>query len=114
MRILVVASFNRGRFAPFIVEQAAALKKQGCEIEWLGLRGKGLKGYLKNYPSLKQTIKAFHPDIIHAHYGLSGLLANCHDRLSFTRLACSLPERLSSMTPILPPIENTDRSRGEE
>lgn len=76
MRILVVASFNRGRFAPFIVEQAAALKKQGCEIEWLGLRGKGLKGYLKNYPSLKQTIKAFHPDIIHAHYGLSGLLAN--------------------------------------
>lgn len=76
MRVLVVASFNRGRFAPFIVEQAAALQKQGCEIEWLGLQGKGLKGYLKNYPSLKQSIKAFHPDIIHAHYGLSGLLAN--------------------------------------
>lgn len=76
MRILVVASINRGRFAPFIVEQVAALQKQGCEIEWLGLQGKGLKGYLKNYPSLKQSIKAFHPDIIHAHYGLSGLLAN--------------------------------------
>lgn len=76
MRVLVVASFNRGRFAPFIVEQAAALQKQGCEIEWLGLQGKGLKGYLKNHPSLKQSIKAFHPDIIHAHYGLSGLLAN--------------------------------------
>ena len=76
MRILVVASFNRGCFAPFIVEQAAALEKQGCEIEWLGLQGKGIKGYLKNYPSLKQSIKAFHPDIIHAHYGLSGLLAN--------------------------------------
>lgn len=76
MRILEIASFNKGRFAPFIVEQAEALKKQGCEIEWLGLQGKGLKGYMKNYPLLKRKIKSFRPDIIHAHYGLSGLLAN--------------------------------------
>ena len=76
MRILIVASFNKGRYAPFVVEQAESLKKRGCEIEWLGLQGKGLKGYLKNYPSLKRTIKTFRPDVIHAHYGLSGLFAN--------------------------------------
>ena len=76
MRVLVVASFNKGRFAPFIIEQAEALKEQGCEIEFFGLQGKGLRGYLNNVPRLKQKIREFHPDIIHAHYGLSGLFAN--------------------------------------
>lgn len=81
MKILLVASFNKGRFVPFIIEQAEALKKQGCEIEWLGLQGKGLKGYMKNYPLLKRKVKSFRPDIIHAHYGLSGLLANLQRRV---------------------------------
>ena len=76
MRILVVASFNKGRFAPFIIEQADALAKSGCEVEWLGLQGKGVSGYLKNLPDLREKIKGFGPDVIHAHYGLSGLLAN--------------------------------------
>ena len=81
MKVLVVASYNKGRFAPFILEQAAALTRQGCEIDYLGLQGKGLKGYLKNLPSLKQKIKVFQPDVIHAHYGLSGLLANLQRRV---------------------------------
>jgi glycosyltransferase involved in cell wall biosynthesis len=81
MRILVVASFNKGRFAPFVVEQVEALKKQGCAIEFFGLQGKGLHGYLKNLPKLKGKIKEFCPDVIHAHYGLSGLLANLQRRV---------------------------------
>ena len=81
MRILVVASFNKGRFAPFIVEQVEALKKQGCTMEFFGLQGKGLQGYLRNLPLLKQKINEFHPDVIHAHYGLSGLLANLQRRV---------------------------------
>lgn len=76
MRILVVASFNKRSFAPFIVEQVEALKRQGCDIDFFGLQGKGFKGYLRNLPSLKRKIKEFRPDVIHAHYGLSGLLAN--------------------------------------
>ena len=76
MRILVVASYNKGHFAPFISEQAEALKMAGCEVEFFGVQGKGVKGYLKNKPALGRKIKAFHPDIIHAHYGLSGLFAN--------------------------------------
>lgn len=76
MRILVVASFNKSRFAPFIVEQAEALKGYGCGIEYFGLKGKGLKGYLRNLPQLKRKIEELRPDVIHAHYGLSGLLAN--------------------------------------
>ena len=76
MRILVVASFNKGRFAPFIVEQAHALEAYGCEIIFFGLQGKGLRGYLKNLPQLKRKVRELKPDIIHAHYGLSGLLAS--------------------------------------
>ena len=76
MRVLVVASYNRGRFAPFIKEQAEALQATGCEIDFFGLQGKGLRGYLKNLPALNLKIKAFQPDIVHAHYGLSGLFAN--------------------------------------
>ena len=81
MRILIVASYNKNRFAPFIVEQAEALKNQGCEIIWFGLQGKGLKGYLKNLPALKKKIQDYRPDVVHAHYGLSGLLANLQRRV---------------------------------
>lgn len=81
MRILVVASFNKGRFAPFIVEQVGALEKQGCTTGFFGLQGKGLRGYLRNLPLLKQKIKEFCPDVIHAHYGLSGLFANLQRRI---------------------------------
>ena len=81
MRVLVVASYNKGRFAPFVTEQAGALKEAGCEVAYWGLKGKGLKGYLGNLPALKREIKTFQPDVIHAHYGLSGLLANMQRRV---------------------------------
>lgn len=81
MKILIVASYNKGRFAPFIVEQAEALKQAGCEVAWFGLQGKGVKGYVKNLPALKRKLKEFHPDIIHAHYGLSGLFANLQRKI---------------------------------
>ena len=76
MKVLVVASYNKGRFVPFIIEQADALKRQGVEIDYYGVEGKGISGYLRNLPDLKRKIQMFHPDVIHAHYGLSGLFAN--------------------------------------
>lgn len=81
MRILVVASYNRNRFAPFIVEQAKALESLGCEVSFFGLQGKGIRGYLRNLSTLRRRIKEFHPNVIHAHYGLSGLLANLQRRV---------------------------------
>jgi len=75
MRILVVASHNQGDFAPFIIEQAQALEAVGCIIDFFGVEGKGIKGYLNNLSALKRKITVFQPDVVHAHYGLSGLLA---------------------------------------
>lgn len=81
MRVLIVASYNKNRFAPFIVEQAVALNRHGGEVDYMGLQGKGVKGYLKNLPALKRKIREVQPDVIHAHYGLSGLLANLQRRI---------------------------------
>lgn len=81
MKILIVASYNKNRFAPFIQEQADALAKAGCEIGYFGIQGKGVSGYLKQLSELKKKIREFQPDIIHAHYGLSGLLANLQRRI---------------------------------
>ncbi len=76
MKLLIVASYNKQRFAPFIVEQADALRKAGVEVEYYGVVGKGILGYLKTRKSFIQKIRDFQPDVIHAHYGLCGLLAN--------------------------------------
>ena len=80
MRILLVASYNRNRFAPFIMEQADALQHAGCEIEWFGVTKKGLIGYMQEIPRLRRKIREGRPNIIHAHYGLSCLLANMATR----------------------------------
>ena len=76
MRILIVASYNKNYFAPFILEQVDALRQLGCEVDYFGVIGKGIKGYLSAFSALRKKIKTFKPDVIHAHYGLSGLLAN--------------------------------------
>ena len=80
MKILILASYNKNRYAPFIVEQVVALENIGCQVEWFGVQGKGLLGYLREIPRLRKQIKSFSPDVIHAHYGLSCLLANIATR----------------------------------
>ena len=81
MRILIVARCKNGRYAPFITEQVEAIEKQGVECRFFGVDGKGIAGYLRQIPKLKKVIREFRPDIIHAHYGLCGLLANFQRRI---------------------------------
>lgn len=75
MRILIVTSYNNGKIAPFISEQVDALVLSGGTVEYFLVKGKGIKGYLKNMLPLRRKIRSFRPDIVHAHYGLCGLLA---------------------------------------
>ncbi len=76
MKILIVCSANSGQISPFIQEQGEALVRSGMELAYFKIQGKGFIGYLKNLKKIKKRIKFFQPDIIHAHYGLSGLLSN--------------------------------------
>lgn len=80
MKILIVASYNQNRYAPFVVEQAEALRAMGGEIEWFGVLGKGVSGYLRAIQALRAKIREWKPDVVHAHYGLSCLAANVATR----------------------------------
>lgn len=82
MKILIVGSLNShaGRFAPFITEQAEALQAAGCEIEYYGVTRKGVKGYLQSVPELRKVIREKKIDLVHAHFGLSGLMC-CLQRI---------------------------------
>lgn len=76
MRVLIVASGNSSNISPFVKEQADSLRNLGCHIDYFLIKGKGIWGYLKNYFLFIRTLKNNRQyDIIHAHYGLSGLLA---------------------------------------
>ena len=76
MKVLIVANNKPGNFSPFVMEQVEALTKLGVEFDFFGVSGKGIFGYLSNLRPLKKKIHEFQPDLLHAHYGLSGLLAN--------------------------------------
>lgn len=76
MKVLIIASDKGGHFVPFIEEQIVALQSCGIQVLRFGITGKGIFGYLRCLPTLCRAIKRYQPDLIHAHYGLSGLLAN--------------------------------------
>ena len=76
MKVLISASDKGGHFVPFIEEQIVALQSCGIQVLRFGITGKGIFGYLRCLPTLCRAIKRYQPDLIHAHYGLSGLLAN--------------------------------------
>ena len=75
MNILIVCRYKSDfelNVAPFISDQVDSLKAKGLTVDYFLIK----EGYFKNYIPLKNKIKTFQPDIIHAHYGLSGLFAN--------------------------------------
>lgn len=78
MKILIVHSGNavggNSERYTFVREQGEHLRALGAEIEYFAVVGKGAMGYLRNYKRLKEIIKTYQPDLIHAHFGLCGAL----------------------------------------
>ncbi len=82
LKVLIVASGNSNQISPFIQDQIDALEQEGgIEISKFLIEGRGIQGYLKNYKLLIKKINSFNPDLIHAHYGLSGLLSGLQRRV---------------------------------
>lgn len=81
MKILIVCSGNAENFdfrihQAFVYEQIESVKKiYNIEYDTFFVKGRGILGYLKNIPELNSKIKSYSPDLVHAHFGLSGLLA---------------------------------------
>jgi glycosyltransferase involved in cell wall biosynthesis len=57
------------------MDQVKALNALGVNTEYFPIKGKGVLGYIKSLPDLLNHLKIYKPDLIHAHYGLSGLLS---------------------------------------
>ncbi|HCM59958.1 MAG TPA: glycosyl transferase family 1 [Bacteroidales bacterium] len=77
MKVLFVGSANRdGEPNPVVLNQGSSLIRGGMDLRYYGVRGKGLTGYLRNIISLRKEIANFKPDIVHAHYVLSGVVSS--------------------------------------
>lgn len=81
MKVLIACSGNNKNFSPFINEQVTSLQKKGVLTDFFRISGSGIAGYLNNYKSLVKKIKEFKPDLIHAHYGHTGLLATLNGKI---------------------------------
>jgi teichuronic acid biosynthesis glycosyltransferase TuaC len=88
MNILIVCSGNAPDFSfeksqAFVYDQLEAVKNQYEEIKihTFFIKGRGLWGYLKNIYPIRRMILNHSIDIVHAHYALSGLLANLQRRV---------------------------------
>ena len=74
MNVLIVCSGNNYKVSAFITEQVASLKKKGIKADFFLIKGK-LLGYLMSVFMLRELLKNSKYNIVHAHFGLSGLVA---------------------------------------
>lgn len=76
LKVLFIASGNHGAVGPVVGNQAEALRTEGLEVDLYLLKGKGIKGYLRNVMPLRKYMKVHQYDAIHAHYSLSAFVAS--------------------------------------
>ncbi len=76
LSILFVCSGNTryGR-SPNVNFQAQGLINESVEVVFFDILGRGITGYIKNIKKLRQHLKINKYDVVHAHYGLSGMAA---------------------------------------
>lgn len=76
MKVLFVSSANKkNRINTIVYRQGESLKKEGLNIQYFSLKGKGLLGYVKNVFTLRSFLSKNKFDVIHAHYGLCGIVS---------------------------------------
>lgn len=73
-RILFIASGRSGTVSPIIYNQGESLSQRGLDVEYYPIIG-GLRGYLVSIFQIKYLLKSVQFDIVHAHYGLCGIVA---------------------------------------
>lgn len=77
MKVIFVASGNKtvGTVSAFVRSQYESLKKEGLEMILFPIKGKGWKHYAKGILHLRKLIRKEHPEIVHAHYSVCGIVA---------------------------------------
>jgi glycosyltransferase involved in cell wall biosynthesis len=76
MKILFVSSGTSTKgISPIVKKQGESLSLQNIDLHYFLISQPGLKGYVKAIIYLRKYLHKNKFDIIHAHYGLSGLVA---------------------------------------
>lgn len=77
MKVVFVASGNKsvGTVSSFVRSQFESLQREGLEMELFPVVGHGWKAYLRAAIRLRKLIRKNHPDVVHAHYSVCGLVA---------------------------------------
>lgn len=75
MKVLFVGSANHNSISPIVISQGESLSIQEIYVDYFGIKGSGIYGYLSNVQTLRHYIQKTNPDIVHAHYSLSGMVA---------------------------------------
>jgi teichuronic acid biosynthesis glycosyltransferase TuaC len=76
MNILFVSSGNAlNGISPLVENQGKSLIEYGHQVDFFTIQGRGLKGYGNATCRLRKYLKGKDYDLIHAHYGLSGIIA---------------------------------------
>jgi len=76
MNILFISSGNTlNGISPVVESQGKSLIEYGHQVDFFTIKGKGLKGYINATINLRKFLKGKNYDVLHAHYGLSGIIA---------------------------------------
>ena len=78
MKVAFVSSGNIKKFgiSPIVINQGDSLKREGIDVVYYGIKGKGFINYLKNIKTLKKFLNDNKVDIIHAHFSLSAIISS--------------------------------------
>jgi teichuronic acid biosynthesis glycosyltransferase TuaC len=73
--LFVCAGKNEAEISPIITAQGQSLRKHGADVEYFPIGGKGLRAYLKSINRLRKHLRLNNFALVHAHYGLSAIVA---------------------------------------
>jgi glycosyltransferase involved in cell wall biosynthesis len=76
-------------YGTFIASQVESLRSHGVECDVMFIDGRrGKIEYLKAIPELRRRLKSKSYDLIHAHYGLSGIVGRCQLKVPLVLSFC--------------------------
>lgn len=85
MRVLVVTNMyptqDRPAFGIFVKEQVDSLREAGVDVDVLAFDGSDrIRNYLEAGRTLRRTLRENPHNLVHAHYGLTGVVARMQTR----------------------------------
>jgi glycosyltransferase involved in cell wall biosynthesis len=73
--LFVCSGTDEASISPVVFAQGESLRKCGVSVDYFAIGGKGFAAYFKAAGSLRSRLKQDAYGIIHAHYGLSAIVA---------------------------------------